>query len=1042
MLEHDLLDREPFCGAERRRPVEVLDPDRVDLVQFVQGLLAEQFLQPAHQIPLARSETDDVRPVLRLDVAAHDPPTAFARHSLPLIAVALLWPARLLVCRRHEMRPLRGCGWRSLDEEGDRVPKGWDGMQGGRSRERRATFMKSLVRPTPAAYNACTMKILSPFQKRCFDLVLLSFVAAILFEAWAIWSFDTLKAWFEWVDSVRATGRAFCLVGFAAITYWLWQKRVVYPAHLKLAHRRPPTVFAAFLAIPIACFIESPTIAGTPLWYVPKRPIHELAGSDVWVLQWLPMSAYLSAALFVGLWKFHLSNVAFFSSATSNPSQRTLSRSILSNADALREWILSDDPVDDPEKDIFERIHLAKRIAKRLQETDQTIGLFGPFGSGKSTVIRLVENEIERTSNPKIRVWMCRASCWGFEDARSALRHILEKAIETLSPHFDAVSISTLPQAYVNAVAEHGLFPEWVVSLLGYENDPEESLESLSKVLGSVGGRLVFAIEDLDRNDAKTKTFDASSIVAMLHCCKREDNISFVLAGQPAADEAMKDAEKLCDYVCVLPRISQPILWQVISTIRNDERKKYGDIDPRHRDDWFCDNNGSISPHPLAHGICRLVDNPRRLKHSIRHTLDTWSRLHGEIDFDEVLVVNIFRYFSPSVFQWILRYKGELRAGSVVGSDQKVREEWSDAIKGSHPADTSYRDLLYSLFPKGKHLLGVGDNNYTIAPQGVGNSAPTDYWERMIAEYVTDHETKDQKVLKAMTAAAALEEVGIQSLADLVESSSKHCAAWRHFIPFKPMPRQSQVDLASELFQIVIRKRRADYANVEAIVVFRDAYFNDSLGKDGMIELTKEVAKTVIPHNIPLWNWFSSTWRASAPSTSSKEAFKDIHASVAEIVGSSFSNSDPRRFLDALGDRFSARDTLFDLIRPRRRANESPAATSYVRLFSTLADVLIGSLSIDVVGMAIQLKPVIRGTEKKSQKDSQDTVIVDMEAVDGLFGSRRDEFLRAFVLAELPESDPDFLDLQAMKDDANRRLAVLNEEKIKAIPAGGESATT
>src|SRR5690606_15727769 len=61
-------------------------------------------------------------------------------------------------------------------------------------------------------------------------------------------------------------------------------------------------------------------------------------------------------------------------------------------------------------------------------------------------------------------------------------------------------------------------------------------------------------------------------------------------------------------------------------------------------------------PGRLLRLILTAARTPRQLKFSLRATLDTWTRLHGEVDFDDMLVLTTLRLGMPSYYALIEKH--------------------------------------------------------------------------------------------------------------------------------------------------------------------------------------------------------------------------------------------------------------------------------------------------------------------------------------------------------------------------------------------------
>jgi hypothetical protein len=90
---------------------------------------------------------------------------------------------------------------------------------------------------------------------------------------------------------------------------------------------------------------------------------------------------------------------------------------------SLTEWLGDEREIEDPSQDCFDFAPRAQRVLDiLLREERSCVAIIGPYGSGKSSLLNLVETEVRRQqavgpAHPGPALWFCRISCWGFEAA-------------------------------------------------------------------------------------------------------------------------------------------------------------------------------------------------------------------------------------------------------------------------------------------------------------------------------------------------------------------------------------------------------------------------------------------------------------------------------------------------------------------------------------------------------------------------------------------------------------------------------------------------
>lgn len=181
-------------------------------------------------------------------------------------------------------------------------------------------------------------------------------------------------------------------------------------------------------------------------------------------------------------------------------------------SDADGDQYLSDEPITSKHQDRFGRApyaaRIAETIAKRLDPSGIVIGLFGPWGDGKTSVLKMMEESLDQHG----KVVTIRFNPWHFPSEDALLRGFFATLAEALGkePAFKEKAAALL-ESY------GGILSVISVALPGVEINPGEAAkqigESLSKVsldklkdqidalLGQSGKRLVILIDDIDRLD-------------------------------------------------------------------------------------------------------------------------------------------------------------------------------------------------------------------------------------------------------------------------------------------------------------------------------------------------------------------------------------------------------------------------------------------------------------------------------------------------------------------------------------------------------------
>lgn len=194
-------------------------------------------------------------------------------------------------------------------------------------------------------------------------------------------------------------------------------------------------------------------------------------------------------------------------------------------------WLENDFPIRYPWEDVFSHAPIARRVADYICRNEyKTIGLIGSYGSGKSSVLNLIEYYVEHDSpgSQKSRILICRVTGWG-RTKGSVAKQILSLSITRLKKEVDCLSVITVPSSYRKAL--EGLqspLATVIAALLNTWTDALEQLERIDYILQATGDRLIIYLEDLDRSmDPEIMIEEVPSLLDRLGSL---ENIGFVLA--------------------------------------------------------------------------------------------------------------------------------------------------------------------------------------------------------------------------------------------------------------------------------------------------------------------------------------------------------------------------------------------------------------------------------------------------------------------------------------------------------------------------------
>jgi hypothetical protein len=591
-------------------------------------------------------------------------------------------------------------------------------------------------------------------------------------------------------------------------------------------------------------------------------------------------------------------------------------------AGSLIPWLEQEQPVEKPaEDDLFDLRYVAQRIAESFFDPKlATVGLVGPFGVGKSSIIAFVRYYIDFDKEFRARMearWsehvrlghvagfraphilLCPVSAWGLRDQPGA-GVILRQAVTRLAAEVDCLSVSNLPEQYTQALK--GVSPEWLnlPMLLSAPDDAEEQLRRLEPILEAINARLIVVVEDLDRNVESPALTHASrdresarlavpapgriarELEALFSRLVDLERVSFVLV---VAHAGAADIARLCERIEPVHRIERGLALRMAGAFRAHclvWARELGDAQPAHEstlhfmgglDEWAALDLDMLGGRTPVTALAELVRTPRALKQALRHAWHAWKDLHGEVDFDDLLVCHVIRAVSPDAFDFLLEQYGVLSAGRGDGQQKDdMTAAWQAQIRDCNQDATERLWILTGfLFPG-----FAAASRSPGPPQGVQRRV---YWDRVVRGRVAEA-VRDQDILHAVAAWKC--DASGSGLAGWLAADKAFAEAFERVIEGFPKPEftlahEEYRRLTSQVVEIGMRALGADACDDSIpgfIPLWRRARAVQE--NNGTAEwLSDEICKA-LPQSLAMGNDLKYYWADDKRSSLSQEQREEI----------------------------------------------------------------------------------------------------------------------------------------------------------------------
>lgn len=546
----------------------------------------------------------------------------------------------------------------------------------------------------------------------------------------------------------------------------------------------------------------------------------------------------------------------------------------------------TDRPIDSCEQDLLGRSSFAKQLGKALYEYNNNdglvIGLYGKWGTGKTSVINMAIRELERlSSDEENKPITMRFAPWNYSDKNNLisiffqnlkttieyqdneeLRKKVGKALSDYSEAFDALSL--LPVLGSGAAVLLKTLARAQGENLMQETDLDKTREKLERALCEVNKKIIIVIDDIDRltNPQIRDIFQLVKQVADF------PNVVYVLAmDRDVVRSALAEVhnidgneylEKIIQIPFELPELRKTKLHQVFfAKLDTIVRELPGDIvwDQQYWSNVF---RNCIEPYITTLRDINRVINTFQFKYGM---------LYQETSFEDMVGITTIEVLEPQLYKWISTNKefvcGGFLHSLLLSKDQKVdyRKQYSDefARLGIDPEQSiKCVSTLFPVFARDVNEHNVWYQNSSEArgrmrvshegrfelyfmfdlddikvPRSIINACIYDYDVDSLMAVVEEVNTQGNIVFFLEEIRALIDSIPYERLGILVLSLMRAQGGFRGDATraFFTLPAN---DIAEYCIQEIIRKLKTEDERFNII-----RYFGEHINKTGIGELAR-----------------------------------------------------------------------------------------------------------------------------------------------------------------------------------------------------------
>jgi len=388
-----------------------------------------------------------------------------------------------------------------------------------------------------------------------------------------------------------------------------------------------------------------------------------------------------------------------------------------------------DRPIVTTKEDRFGRtnfaIALAEAAVKVPKNAPFAVALYGPWGSGKTSIINLATEHIEKKYKDKVvcvtfNPWLFSsvpslhlaffsflASKLGkkLKTGTEQLGEDLEKYGALTTPVLDAAS-TVVP--WLTVGAQVGRLGKFFGRRLKGSPDVEALRERVNEQLKEANKRVVVVIDDIDRLDSE----EVQQLFKLVKNTAHFNNITYLLSFDPeVVSEALSQRypkskefganfiDKIVQLSLYVPHVDQSLLdnylFDYIQQVMDKQK-----IDVKEED---VADFQSI----YYREVDELFDTPRKIVRYVNAIDFSLEQLKFEVHFSDLLYVDLIRLYYPRLYRVITENKNiVIGQGAFSDRDPNAKDKIAKELFGDNPPTAEETFLLTSLFPPVAWVFG------------------------------------------------------------------------------------------------------------------------------------------------------------------------------------------------------------------------------------------------------------------------------------------------------------------------------------------------
>ncbi len=466
----------------------------------------------------------------------------------------------------------------------------------------------------------------------------------------------------------------------------------------------------------------------------------------------------------------------------------------------------SDSPIHNPDQDLFGRWPYAKRIAETIiNRTDPSsivIGIYGPWGDGKSSMINLINHELKLYPDKIIPIFF---NPWRIKDETQLIMSFFAHLSSNLDKKkkINGERIGQLLDKYAEicipvdvGVPGVGINVGKIVKNFGKlisNNNPDKLKDKINRALKKSKKRIVIFMDDIDRLDKA----EIHAIFKLVKLTAGFNNICYILAfddqmvATALTERYGKDSSDIDAGYSFLEKIIQiPIRSPQIPRLALLEFFEL-ELLKVLSDSEISFTKQMLQPfwRIVLNDLYVSITTPRICKRYSNVIRFATTVLKGEINLGDLLLIEAIRIFYPQLYDAIKNNQNLfLGTGGFLESKEVLQKRAQDTTKEALEPYTdsekaSAKSIISYLFPKTAAFREELHKEKRIASG--------DYFQRYFSYSVPKDDVSDNRIDNFITSISKLEvEDIVKELHSIIDKKNVNKVLFK-LMPYKDKVRNN-----------------------------------------------------------------------------------------------------------------------------------------------------------------------------------------------------------------------------------------------------------